>query len=722
MSCKSFRKLFIKKFIIINILWLIRARIAGMIMSAISSTSSTMGKVRVWSVMALMVGSLTAGAGIVKAQATYQSHPPMRPLPVASYRPLASGPAYYVHPKGKNDNNGSVGAPWQTINYAKTRLVPGDTLYLRDGTYYESIVPLSLKGTAAQPITIRSYPGELAIIDAGFSEFYENPTTAWEPVADGAPGEFRSTFAPQTDYRIGGNFADSMVPLHSYKYLSDLRCSNEYWNLPSDSTTQCIYSGPGIWRDGDPTDPTDPNGRIHIRLAHTNRPDLGAQNYQGETDPQKLPLIISGSHGDRIAFQIQNAQYLRFYDVVLRGTSTRTMGVDSSQNLEFDGMTIYGGSPAVHFQHNNDIKMTNSAIRGIAAPWSSRASMKYRGIGITDAYLLIARDEVGSQNKNLEFANNEFTDSHDFFLIAAKNFLFHHNFVQNFNDDGIILSGRDNGGGNVHVNENVHIHQNWISQTHQAIAFSGSPPGTGTYIYRNFIDLRPPVYHSAPESATHETNDDLSLLWIDHGNPVWEPMYFYHNTLLVRNMTQSRLDGDGPFILHYILSVGQSTSNARRRVFNNMFLTVNGIPTLDNPPLNPPTDDFQSDGNLLWSIVEGPNYPRNPITEFQQSADFESSKKQYPPGFEAESMFANPLLISVHPDWQQPINLSLANNSPAKNAGVDLPDEWIDPLRSQDSDRPDIGPLPAEVACWSVGVNGRLSLASAVSPVGTGKR
>jgi hypothetical protein len=369
-------------------------------------TGLTMGKVRVWSVMALMVGLLTSGAGIIKAHATYQSHPPMRPLPVASYRPLASGTAYYVDPaKGKDDKeHGSVEAPWETINYAKTRLVPGDTLYLRGGTYYERIVPLSLKGTAIQPITIRSYPGELAIIDAGFSEFYENPTTAWEPVADGVPGEFHSTFAPQTDYRIGGNFADSMVPLHSYRHLSDLRCRNEYWNLPADSTTQCIYSGPGIWRNSD-------TKRIHIRLAHTNRPDLGAQNYQGETAPRKLPLIISGSHGDRVALKIENAQHLRFYDIVLQGARNQTMGVHSSQNLVFDGMTIYGGSPAVNFQGNNGIKMTNSAIRGIAAPWSSRASMKYRGL---DAYLLIAR-EGESQNEKLEFAYNEFTDGHDFF-------------------------------------------------------------------------------------------------------------------------------------------------------------------------------------------------------------------------------------------------------------------------------------------------------------------
>lgn len=92
----------------------------------------------------------------------YLSHPPMRPQPAASNRSMGPGPAYFADPvNGSDSNTGSQTSAWKTINYAKTRLQPGDTLYLRGGVYYEHIT-LSISGTATNPITIRSYPGELA--------------------------------------------------------------------------------------------------------------------------------------------------------------------------------------------------------------------------------------------------------------------------------------------------------------------------------------------------------------------------------------------------------------------------------------------------------------------------------------------------------------------------------------------------------------------------------
>ena len=44
--------------------------------------------------------------------------------------------------------------------------------------------------------------------------------------------------------------------------------------------------GPGVWYDMK-------TGRIHARLGHTNLAHLGDQNYRGETDPRKLPLVIA---------------------------------------------------------------------------------------------------------------------------------------------------------------------------------------------------------------------------------------------------------------------------------------------------------------------------------------------------------------------------------------------------------------------------------------------
>jgi hypothetical protein len=107
------------------------------------------------------------------AEPAYRSHPPMRPLPVATKRALEKGPAFYVDAaRGDDAQDGSRERPWKTIRHGVRRLRPGMTLYLRGGTYYER-VSLTRSGTAEAPIVIASYPGEVAVIDGGLREFFE---------------------------------------------------------------------------------------------------------------------------------------------------------------------------------------------------------------------------------------------------------------------------------------------------------------------------------------------------------------------------------------------------------------------------------------------------------------------------------------------------------------------------------------------------------------------
>src|SRR5512138_1155799 len=165
----------------------------------------------------------------------------MRPLPQPSAKPAAAGTVLHVDPKGDDANDGSAAKPWKTIAAAIKKLTPGATLYLHGGVYYETVA-IAASGTAAAPITIRSAPGELAILDGGLREFAQSPKTAWEPVPKGATYEYRST-ATYLDLAKGdkdgvvvtGNFGDSMVPLHGYRWDVDLRADNQYWNVPNSS-------------------------------------------------------------------------------------------------------------------------------------------------------------------------------------------------------------------------------------------------------------------------------------------------------------------------------------------------------------------------------------------------------------------------------------------------------------------------------------------------------
>lgn len=71
---------------------------------------------------------------------------------------------YYVAPYGDDDNPGTLAEPWQTIAKANTELQSGDTVFIREGTYNESINPIN-SGTPGNYITYKAYPEEIPVID-----------------------------------------------------------------------------------------------------------------------------------------------------------------------------------------------------------------------------------------------------------------------------------------------------------------------------------------------------------------------------------------------------------------------------------------------------------------------------------------------------------------------------------------------------------------------------
>jgi hypothetical protein len=82
--------------------------------------------------------------------------------------PPSSPPGYYVSTTGNDESAGTFENPWRTISYGITQLTAGDTLYIRGGTYVESIEE-NTSGTAVNPITISGYNGETAIIDGEYT-------------------------------------------------------------------------------------------------------------------------------------------------------------------------------------------------------------------------------------------------------------------------------------------------------------------------------------------------------------------------------------------------------------------------------------------------------------------------------------------------------------------------------------------------------------------------
>ncbi len=302
----------------------------GSLLISFSSAKQTVEvlKVRLADINALLV-----------ADQTDASHPPQRPLPKAVNRALTRGPAYYVDPaQGDDANDGSIKSPWKTMQYGVRQLKPGDTLYLREGIYYETVY-LTQSGAEDSPIVIAAYPGELPVLDGGLREFLESPDTSWAPVKDGSPGEYVSTktysraadrqtphqFLPgswepmwgREDERplALGHFADSMIPLHGYRTVEDLRATNEL--QPKGKNEGAVYCGPGLWFNRR-------TNRIHVRLAHHKLAGLGDRAYRGETDPRKLPLVVAAGFG-RDVLRINGIKHVRIEGLVLRGATGSPM-------------------------------------------------------------------------------------------------------------------------------------------------------------------------------------------------------------------------------------------------------------------------------------------------------------------------------------------------------------------------------------------------------------
>ena len=671
----------------------------------------------------------------------YRTHRPMRPLPAPSSRPKARGPAYFVDTaRGSDKATGTEAAPWKTLQHAVNQLKPGDTLYLRGGTYYER-VRLSCAGTYDAPITVRSYPGELAVIDGGIREFYEAPAKAWEPCPGGAKDEYRSTKgyahlrATKNGTNLMGNFGESMVPLHGYRNLIDLRSTNPYWTVRKKMDAETgIYCGPGLWYDIE-------TGRIHIRISHVALPGLGKDRYRGETDPCKLRLIVAG-RGDTEPLTIRDARHVRFFDMVVRGSCGSAVDMTDCRDIVFDGMTVYGGSSALTVHYTRGFRVTNSAFRGVAAPWTFRAHLKYRGV---EARFFTASKWLPTGNADFEIAYSEFTDSIDgIFIGNVDGIKVHHSLVDNCSDDGFFVTAQTDYEGNTPGGP-IHIYQNHISRCltmfaygvghgrQKTIAGGKKQLGDGVWVTRNVFDNRHWVGYQMPTEADGPMEPpSRGRSGGDHGSPIWEPMYIYNNTIVTYQPA---------FRAYYLDGWGSLMQMSTRRLFNNILCQSTGIP---GAVLSPGYVDLETDANLHWSAEAGdggkgpfqqklkqllswagrqtpkpkqpkpkPTFPKAGAPTVVKPAE---PKKLPPPApvkmksldWAKHDLYADPKFVQYAVDVLTPNDYRLQEGSPAVDAGVPVPEEWFDPLRKNDRGKPDLGAFPAGVKPWGVGVRGRL--------------
>ena len=682
----------------------------------------------------------------------FRSHRPIRPLPTGNNRPLADGPKLFVDGKtGDNANAGTEAKPFKTIQHGVDQLKPGDTLVIRSGLYYEQVT-VSKTGTPEKPITLRAYPRELVTIDAGIPEFYSSPNTSWEPCPDGVAGEFQSVKkypglgTTSNAVNVFARFGDSLVPLQGYRWRKDLQNPSMLSKMEGKSTEgDGMYCGPGVWYNVS-------TQRIHCRLAHTDLKALGVDNYRGVTDPRHVWLVLAG--GNAVPLKLNQAWHVRLQDLVLRGSRSSALSITRAGDVVLDGLSIYGGVGVCGVSYTQGLRAVNSSFHGPSAPWTFRGSLKYRSV---EAKVFSAAGWQPIGNSDFELAYCEFTDSVDgVFIGGVDKVRFHHNIVHSFSDDALFVTATADDVGNMPGGP-IHITENYFGRTLTAFAYGvghgrqlvrpdGSvQTGDGLWVCRNVFDFRQPVRYGMPAPDAVEL-PSYGRSGGDHGSPVWEPMWYYHNTVIAMTPAWRSYYGNG--------WGGHMQVHTRRRLLNNIFLQATGGVDSLFSPLTEAIDIF-ADGNLHWVVDQGdkltdvveklrgrlstewtrylvntwrkthinppkkdPGPPALPgarkkdaVGELFAEADKKAPPAEPPvPEWMAHDVYGDPMFMRFTTDYHQPLDVRVAGQGAGVDKGVDIPADWPDPMRKLDKGRPDIGALPLGADDVRVGCYGRFSI------------
>ncbi len=624
-----------------------------------------------------------------------------------SQRPLGHGPIRFVDAaRGDDAGDGTLGRPWRSVGHGLAQLAAGETLCLRGGTYYER-VRISLVGTDAAPIVVRGYPGETAVLDAGYPEFFASSATAWEPVV-GSLGEFRSVRRYGNLRYVLGSFGDSMIGLHTYYHAQDLRAAQEGWH-PADandpqSDVAPVYCGPGLWYDA-------AAGRIHVRLHPTHLRDV--PNYDGPTDPRRVPLVVAPA--DAVPLTLDGAAHVRLEDLTIRGGGHDTVVLRQTRDVTFDGCTIHAASNGIRAVGAVGLRITRCGAHGNLPPWTFRAENSLRnreGRGRRDitrlnthALLVPAAGRefdvyAFPQNDDWEISYSDFTDAHDGLYFGGVTTKFHHNRVARMQDDGLYLSPMY-----VRYYEQpaeLRIYENVLSECLTAVAFGGSETinRDRVFLYRNLWALDTLVPTARPAQIDERPTFTPSKPMGDHGSPPWSALCIYHNTV--------RLVGPGRSAEQFLTAA--ATPERPRHFLNNVVEVVEPSPKLAAeivaafrptgrplrfPPLEvPAVDRGSSDGNLYWVAGVDAAEGEAMLRKYRTSPPFAASREVHAEGFTARSRVANPRLDADGVP---------APGSPVVDAGASIPAAWPDSRRDADRAAPDIGAIPAGATRLRVG-------------------
>ena len=647
---------------------------------------------------------------------------------------IVSPPPAGWNPEVDPAGSGTLTDPFHSISTA-IAASNGRNVYLRGGQYIEPITVDGVHGSSDHPITIAGYRGEPVTVDCFIPDFL-NPTEEahWKPVED-SPDEFVWTKpfpGGEAEEVSRGAFLETHqhTRLVTYHHLEDLRADNELfphlltpgdnhvWRAKKDPVTgethfeeteefrNWVYMGPGLWFGPDPEFDSDPERpTVHIRMSHTHNNVIGWPDYTGITDPRAVKVALSKSLTP--ALSLTNCTFMRFSDMTVRFGGRETVLIRDCTDIEFDHVNIRAGSRAIRLEanpdeHNERIVFHDCEIDGGMPTWFFRsdrkdeynyvpatlqnptqADVKLNRLGkVTTNNLLSSRQNASE----IQVHHCELVNGHDV-CIFGPHMRFHHNWVNNINDDALFMGSEESD------TEDAWVYRNVVTKVLTTLSFAADTPVGDVRIFRNLFDIREPTLGIRPGKIC---NNPLRQGQLYKSNGVEGPFDLWHNTCLVLNAGASFVSGQPTDLnragfTHYgDFKLGDEIAGTRRS-FNNIFVAAYPDSQFTEPIafLPPKTFDGPTDGNIYERV--GPGDP-DPGTETRfvvtggtppEFADLDGYNADHDP-WERDGIRADPLFISFDHAGGQPrpdddlrprSKTATQEGSPAKGSAVAMPDD-----------------------------------------------
>jgi parallel beta-helix repeat protein len=336
---------------------------------------------------------------------------------IASIAPHIYAVDYYVSPTGLDTNSGTKAAPFRLVQTGINKLQPGDSLFLRAGTYSEKI-SFPRSGLVNQPISVSGYSGETAVID-GTNQTVNSGDGLVKIMGLGYINISHLTI--QNSNYVGLYVSAYFVPTISTHHLNfaDLTVLNSrdaaikviggsYINVTNSTTRESGSSGIGIWNSD------------HVFVDHNKV--INARNIATNLGGHEECISIASTHD----FEVSNNEvyyegitgFLGGAGIDVKESSyTGTVHHNNTHDIINDG-GIYldawtagsNGTPTLH-----DIKVYNNKTYqcgGISIGSEQGGTVEnidiYNNIVIRSSYAGILMHNTGGNGlrKNINIYNN----------------------------------------------------------------------------------------------------------------------------------------------------------------------------------------------------------------------------------------------------------------------------------------------------------------------------